>query len=95
MFINLMHGQIQIVSQLFDLFVLQLVLFLKGMYIILNFSYILAFKNIPHPNIQVKILTLFIQDRFLCKDGLILYKASMKAFRKLSLEGVSDLVGEW
>ena len=53
-----------------------------------------AFEKIPHPNIQVKTPTLFIQDKFLCKDGFILYRAFMKAVRNLSSEGVSILVGE-
>ena len=48
----------------------------------------------PHPSIQVNTLTLFIQDKLLCKDGLILYRAFMKASRKFSSDGVNILVGE-
>ena len=55
----------------------------------------LAFEYTPNPNIQVKTPTLFMRDKFLCKDGLILDKASIKAVRKLSSEGVSILVGDW
>ena len=60
----------------------------------LIFSMFLAFENIPHPSIQVKIPTFFISDKFLCKDGLILYRAFIEAVRKLSSEGVNVLVGE-
>ena len=55
----------------------------------------LAFEKMPHPNNQVKTPTLFIRDKFLCNDGFILYKASIKAVRKFSSEGVSILVGKW
>ena len=54
----------------------------------------LALEYTPHPNIQVNTSTLFMWDKFLCKDGLILDNASIKAFRKVSSEGVSVLVGE-
>ena len=55
----------------------------------------LAFEYTPHPSIHVKIPTLFMWDKFLCKDRLIMDKAAMKAVKKFSSEGVSVLVGEW
>ena len=54
----------------------------------------LTFEYTPHPNNPGK-NTYSLHVRFLCKDGLILYNASIKAVRKLSSEGVSVLIGEW
>ena len=53
---------------------------------------LLALEYTLHPSIQVRIPTLFMWVRLLCKEGLILFKAFRNSSRKFSSDGVSDQV---
>ena len=46
---------------------------------------LLALEYTPHPSIQVNIPILFMQDKFLCNDGLILYNAFIKNIQEVFL----------
>ena len=79
-------------SQVLDLFVLQLVLPLEGMQIFSDLFDVWALEKTPHPNMQVSIPNLFILERSQWREGLIFCMAIRNLLKMISSDGVRVLV---